>query len=383
MTAGQAPPPVGARDDRRLAADAPPSATWPRLVHRAAPLLLVPALLLAACGKGGGGDAAGGTAADSAVVTAELAVAQVRTFPVTVGALGVVEAAPGHVATLAAPAPTRVLRVLVSGGQRVGRGQPLVELDPTNWTADVHKAEVQRVTAQREYDRASRLADAGILPRKDAETAAAALADANATLVQAQHVRAQAVLRSPIAGVVSRLDARLNAPADPAQTLVEVVDPNGLEVRLSVPPAQASGVRPGQPVQVTAGRDASGRPLGSGTVTGVGAAIDTASGSVEVRASVPRTAGTLFVGQDVFGSVEVAQHPGAVTVPPDALVPSGAGLQVFVVDAKGVAHATPVTVGARHLDAVEIAGGLRGGETVVAKGAYAVQDGARVRRGNP
>jgi RND family efflux transporter MFP subunit len=345
-------------------------------------LLAASALVAAGCGKGGG-DAGDEAAADSAVVTAELAVAQVRSFPVTVGALGVVQAAPGHVAALAAPAPSRVLRIRVSGGQRVVPGQVLVELDPTSWAADARKAEVQRVAAQREYDRASRLADAGILPRKDAETAAAALADANAALVQARHVAAQAVLRSPIAGVVSRLDARLNGPADPAQTLVEVVDPSGLEVHLSLPPAQASGVRPGMAVQVAAGRDATGAPLGSGTVTGVGAAIDTTSGSVDVRASVPRTAGALFVGQDVYGSIEVARHPAAVSVPPEALVPAGAGLQVFVVDAKGVAHATPVTVGARHAGAVEIASGLRGGETVVAKGAYAVQDGARVRRGSP
>jgi HlyD family secretion protein len=99
---------------------------------------------------------------------------------------------------------------------------------------------------------------------------------------------------------------------------------------------------------------------------------------------VPRTAGALFIGQDVYGSIEVAEHPGAVTVPPEALVPAeGGGLQVFVVDARGIAHATPVTVGARHEDAVEVASGLKGGETVVAKGAYGVQDGARIRRGAP
>ncbi|HET6230995.1 MAG TPA: efflux RND transporter periplasmic adaptor subunit [Longimicrobiaceae bacterium] len=339
----------------------------------------------AGCKKGGEAAAAGDAAAADSIpeVTAELAVAQVRAFPVTIGALGVVGAAPGHMADLAAPAPTRVLRILVAPGQRVARGQPLVELDATAWEADARKAEAARTTAQQAYDRAARLSAAGIVPRKDAEAAAAALADARAALVTAAHTRAQATLRSPIPGVVSSVSARLNGPADPAQTLVQVVDPAGLEVSLSLPPEKASGIRGGMPVRVMAGRDASGVLLGTGVVAGVGAAIDTASGSVQVRATIPHASGNLFVGQDVYAEIGIAEHPAAVTVPPEALVPEGTGLRVFVVDAKGIAHAQEVTVGARHPDAVEVTSGLKGGETVVGKGAYGVQDGARIRRGTP
>jgi membrane fusion protein (multidrug efflux system) len=336
---------------------------------------------LAACSRKGGGNAA--DAETPAVVAAQTAVAQVQDFAVTVTALGVVQATPGHVAALAAPAQARVAAVYVSTGQPVARGQALVALDPTVFAAEVRRTDVARAAAQAEYDRARRLADAGILPRKDAETAAAALADANAAAIQARHTAAQAVLRSPIPGVVSTVEARLNAQADPAQTLVQVVDPRGLEVHLSLPPEQAGQVRPGQAVHVSAGRAAGGPLLGDGVVSGVGAVIDTANGSVEVRATLTHPAGNLFVGQDVFAAVDVARHAAAVTVPAAAVVPQGEGFQVFVVDAKGVAHATPVTVGARHADVVEIASGLRGGETVVAGGAYGVQDGARIGRAAP
>lgn len=329
-----------------------------------------------------GGDA-GGDAADSAVVTAQTAVAQVQDFAVTVTAMGVVDATPGHVAALAAPSQARVAAVYVSAGQAVARGQALVALDPTVFAAEVRRTDVARVTAQAEYDRARRLADAGILPRKDAETAASALADANAAEIQARHTAAQAVLRSPIPGVVSSVQARLNAQADPATTLVQVVDPQGLEVHLSLPPDQAGQVRPGQAVHLSAGRTAGGPLLGDGVVSGIGAVIDTANGSVQVRTTLTHPAGNLFVGQDVFATIDVAHHAAAVTVPTTAVVPVGEGFQVFVVDAKGVAHATPVTVGARHADVVEIASGLRGGETIVADGAYGVQDSARIRRGAP
>jgi RND family efflux transporter MFP subunit len=337
-------------------------------------------LAVAACGKQGGAEEAGGGAATPPEVVAQTAVAQVQTFPVTVTALGLVDAAPGHVAELAAPAQARVVRIFVSTGQAVAAGQPLVALDQTVFAAEVRRTDVARVTAQQAYERARRLADAGILPRKDAETAAAALADANAAAIAARHTAAQATLRSPISGIVAAVGARLNAQADPATTLVQVVDPRGLELHLSVPPDQAGRIQPGQPVHLSVGRAAGGAALGDGVVTGIGAVIDTANGSVDVRAALTRPAGRLFVGQDVFATIDVAEQANVVTVPATALVPAEGGQQVFVVDAKGIAHATPVAVGERQGDRVAITRGLSGGETVVAQGAYGVQDGAHVRR---
>ncbi|HEX6751110.1 MAG TPA: efflux RND transporter periplasmic adaptor subunit [Longimicrobium sp.] len=337
-------------------------------------------LALAACG-GKGGDGGGDEEAEAAPeVVAQTAVAQAQAFPVTVTALGVVDAAPGHVAELAAPVQARVTRIFVTTGQAVAAGQPLVALDQTVFAAEVRRTDVARVTAQQAYQRARRLADAGILPRKDAEAAAAALADANAAAIAARSTLGQATLRSPISGIVAAVNARLNAQADPATTLVQVVDPAGLEIHLSMPPEQAGRIQPRQPVHLSAGRDAGGPALGEGVVTGVGAVIDTANGSVDVRAALTRPAGRLFVGQDVLASIEVAAGAGVVTVPAAALVPAEGGEQVFVVDAQGVAHARPVAVGERRQDVVAITRGLRGGETVVAQGAYGVQDGARVRR---
>jgi len=334
-----------------------------------------------ACGKKEGGDEEGGDeAGPTPEVVAQTAVAQVRSFPVTVTALGLVDAAPGHVAELAAPAQARVTRIYVATGQAVRAGQPLVALDPTVFAAEVRKTDVARATAQQAYARARRLADAGILPRKDAETAAAALADANAAAIAARSTAAQATLRSPISGVVAALGAKLNAQADPATMLVQVVDPTGLEIHLSVPPDQAGRIHPRQPVHLSVGRAAGGPSLGDGVVTGIGAVIDTANGSVDVRAALTRPAVRLFVGQDVFATIDVAQQANVVTVPAAALVPAGDGQQVFVVDAKGIAHATPVTAGERRQDVVAITRGLNGGETVVAEGAYGVQDGARIRR---
>ena len=51
---------------------------------------------------------------------------------------------------------------------------------------------------------------------------------------------------------------------------------------------------------------------------------------------------------------------------------------VMVVDANNVAHETKVTIGIRTAEKIEIVEGLKGGETVVVEGNYALPDGTKV-----
>jgi RND family efflux transporter MFP subunit len=162
-----------------------------------------------------------------------------------------------------------------------------------------------------------------------------------------------------------------------------VADPGALDIVFGVTPAEAAGIRPSDSVSVTAGEGATRTPLGQGTVSGVGAAVDSVSRVVAVRARLAHPARPLRIGESLFGRIVTAVHARAVAVPAAALVPAGDGYQVFVVDSASVAHARPVTVGARGETLVEIAQGLAAGETVVTRGAYGVEDGAKIVRTPP
>jgi RND family efflux transporter MFP subunit len=319
--------------------------------------------------------------AGPAVVTAATALARVASFPVTLSVLGTVDARPGSEAQLAAPATTRVSRVYVGTGEVVRAGQPLVALDASVWAQQAAGAEATLAAAQQAHERASRLAEEGVGPRKDVEAAAADLARARAALQEAHRTQSLSVLRSPISGVVTAMNAVLSQTVDANAPLVEVVDPSGLEVLFHLSPDDAARVRPGAPVEFSVGSDSAAVPVGRGVVRGVSAAIDTTSGSVPVRASVTAPARTLRIGETVTGRIVVAEHPNAVVIPATALVPADTGVQVFVVDSAGIAHARPVTIGAGTEQAVEVLRGLRGGERVVTEGAYGVAEGARVRSG--
>jgi multidrug efflux system membrane fusion protein len=179
--------------------------------------------------------------------------------------------------------------------------------------------------------------------------------------------------------VVTAVNAVLAQAVDANQPLVEVVDPSGLEVLFHLSPGDAARVSPGAAVELSAGPDSASRAVGSGVVRGVSAAVDSTSGSVTVRAAVTDPSRALRVGETVTGRITLAEHPGAVVIPASAVVPDDGGDRVFVVDSAGVAHARPVTLGARSEDEVEVLRGLRGGERVVTGGAYGVTDGARIQ----
>ena len=314
------------------------------------------------------------------VVTARTVSASVEPFTQLLSAIGVVVSRPGRYAALSAPSPTRIAKVYVSSGQRVAAGAPLVEFEQVAFNAAASAAEAALNTAQRNHDRALRLANEGILPRKDAEQAAADLGKARTDAVNAERARQLSVLRSPVSGVVTKMTAILGAPADAGQVLVEVADPSAFDVVLSLGPTEAGAVKPGARVHLTAGEKTGGDVLGDGNVASIGAAVDTTSRSVAIRVTISSPRRPLRLGESVYGEIAVETRPNAVVVPVDALVPGDepGSYKVFVVDAKGTAIAKDVKVGGRTAAKAEIVEGLAGGEKVVTQGAFAVEDSSKI-----
>ncbi len=332
------------------------------------------ALVAGACHKSGGDE----DAAVQAVVPAQTIVVTPQAFTESMGAIGTVVPRAGHVATLSAPASARVGQVFVTTGQTVQAGQALIELDQASFRAATQAADAALSAAERAADREQRLANEGIAPRKDAEQAAADVAKARADALDAHRAEELSVLKSPIAGVVTRMSATLGASVDPAQPLVEVSDTRALDVLLSVTPTEAARVHSGMKVMLSAGQSASGEPLGVGTVSDISGTVDTATRSVAVRVQVPTARRPLRIGETVYGAIAVSTVPNAIVVPADAVVPEGTEFKVFVVDEKGIAHARPVTLGGRANGQDEITSGLKAGERIVTTGAYGMQDSAKV-----
>ena len=340
-------------------------------------------LLLAACARKDAAESDAGEKPPTPVIAASTTKASVEPFTHTLSAIGSVVARPGRYAALSAPSATRVARVYVTEGQRVSAGTPLVQFEQMEFNAAASGAQAALSASQLAYDRAERLSREGIVPRKDVEQAAAALAAARSAAVTARRAQQLSMLRSPVSGVVTRMSAALGASVDAGQTLVEVADPSAFDVVLSLAPTEAAEVHPGARVTLTAGERSGGEAIGAGTVATVGAAVDSGSRSVPIRVTVTTPRRALRLGESVFGDIAVATRPNAVVVPAESLVPDEGGYKVFVVDARGTALAREVEIGGRTATKVEITKGLSGGETVVTKGAFGVEDSATVGRAVP
>lgn len=318
-----------------------------------------------------------------AQVSATVEPVQTREFDESIEAVGTVTPRTGQVASLAAPAPARVARVFVTAGSNVRAGDPLIEFEHAPFDAAAASAESALRTAEQAAERTQRLADAGVLPRKDAEAATAELANARSNAVAARRIKELTTLRAPIGGAVTRISAVLGANVEPTQQLVDIANVRALDVVLTVSPADAARARVGQRVTLYAGSTATGDSIAIGRVGEVAAVVDSASGGVMVRVTLTETTRTLRISEVVMGRVAVARHANALVVPEEALVPTGEGFQVFTVDSTRVAHATPVTIGGRSSGMVWISDGLSGGEQVVTKGAFGIDDGATVVSAKP
>jgi membrane fusion protein (multidrug efflux system) len=321
---------------------------------------------------------AGDSGDPSALVNVKTAVATIEPFAETISAIGTVNARSGHIASLSPPAPARIAAVYVSQGQKVSAGTALVAFEQAPFVAAAQSAEAALVAAERNYERARRLAEAGIVPTKDADLAATELAQARAAASLARRSAQLATLRAPISGVVTKLNAPLGASMDPTQQIVEVADLGALDIIFNVSPSDAARIAPGASVTLSAGESAKGEPLGVGHITDIGGAVDSATRSVSVRALAPPTARSLRIGETIFGQIATAVHPRAIVIPVTALVPDGDGFKVFVVTAGDIARARPVSVGRRTEASAEILSGLAAGERVVTEGAYGLEDSVKV-----
>ncbi len=328
---------------------------------------------IAACSGSGGEEEQASTS-----VAVRTVIVTPGTFTETIGAIGTISTRPGHSAALSAPGPARISQVSAAVGQRVLPGTTLIVFEQTPFREAARSAEVKLSAAQHAYDRAKSLSTEGILPRKDVEQAAADLAAARAEAVAARRAAQLSILRSPINGVVTRVGAAIGASVDATQPLVEVADPSAVEALLGLSPVEAGKTKVGNRVDLRSGQSASGEPLGVGTVMDVGASVDSVTRNVTVRVTIPAAKRVLRIGETIYGEIETATRATVISIPSEAIVPDGDGFRVFVVDAKNIAHARPVTVGVREPARVEIKSGLAAGERVVTYGAYGLDDGATV-----
>jgi RND family efflux transporter MFP subunit len=325
-------------------------------------------LFLAACGS----DPAKPPAREA--VQAPTAVVRARTVPSSRVIAGTVRSA--NVSPLSARVVGNVVRVHVAEGDRVKRGQLLVEIDSREGQAQAGAAASsvaaaranatnaettwQRYAALRARSSVSQQELDDVKARRDA--ARAELERTRAMADQARTFLDDSAVRSPVDGIVTARLVDPGAQATPGMPLVVVEDSAQFRVEVMVP--EHLVVRAGDPVRL----EWSGGSRQS-VVTRVQPNVDASTRSSLVQINV---GDALRSGTFVHVHFRSGDH-AALVVPPGAIVRRGALTTVFVVGNDGVARMRLITLGAND----EVLSGLDDGERVVTEPSR-VTDGARV-----
>jgi membrane fusion protein (multidrug efflux system) len=300
--------------------------------------------------------------ADKAVAV-ELAAVRAEAALEVVQALGNLRAA--QTTMLRPEVAGRIVRLPVADGQRVARGQLLVQLDDAVQRAQAQQASAQADTAASNLKRARELQAQGFVSDSAVEQAEGQLkvAQAQLALARAQVQRLQ--VRAPFAGVLGIRQVSLGDYLKEGAELFTLEDSSRLWADFRVPEQMAGRVRAGQALSLSV--DALGGQRLNGVVEAVDSQADANGRALLVRARLTQTAPGLRSGLFVRVSLELGRREQATWVPEEALVPQGGKVFVFRVQG-GVAEKLAVQTGARKPGWVELLGGVAAGDQVVAAG---------------
>ena len=264
----------------------------------------------------------------------------------------------------------RVAKLGFADGQRVQRGQLLVQLDDTLQQAQMLQAQAQASIARTNLQRSRELLAQNFVSQSavDQNAAAMQVADAQVALAQAQLARMKVV--APFDGTLGIRSVQLGDYVKDGADLVGLEDLSALHVEFTLPERYISRVRTGQDVEMAL--DALPGRVFKARIVALDSQVDPNGRALRVRAAVDNAGAMLKPGMFARPRVVFAVREGAVVVPEEALVPLGGKQLIFVVaegeDGKKVSKRMDAKIGLRLPGKVEILEGLKPGDQVVTAG---------------
>lgn len=153
-----------------------------------------------------------------------------------------------------------VVSVTVDAGDRVAKGQVLVELNHAQAQADLARAQARAIVAHEDWIRAQALSADKAIATRTYELAKAADQEAQADLQSAQIELDNTYLKSPLDGIVVQRTVEVGDILERSQTALTLADTDHAWVAANVEETKVSRVEVGQGVRITL--DAGGKLTG-------------------------------------------------------------------------------------------------------------------------
>jgi len=291
---------------------------------------------------------------------------------------GILEPPPGRLAEVAAPVSGLIQvadnRNAPSPGDRVSAGQILAILAPVEGNESFATQRARLVASELEFERATRLYEAGAVPRKRFEEAGRELEVARVTLEALGGGQGGGFgfeVRAPFSGVISARQMELGRRVSAGDPLFTLLDPTVVLLRVRVPARFGLELNEIRGASFTV--EGSAHVFRAERVVSVGSVVDPATRSIPVTFQVSNPDGHLKIGMLADARLLLDEGVEGVVVPSSAILNED-GLSVAYVQTEGESFERRIlTVGPSDGERTLVEAGLAAGERVVVAGAYQVR----------
>ncbi len=336
-----------------------------------------------------------------AAIPVTTAKAQHQDVPVFLDGLGTVQAL--NVVSIKAQVSGTLLSLPAHEGQEVHKGDIIAQIDPRPYQAALDQANAQKQedqatlsASQLDLKRYRSLAKSDFAPvqQVDDQTATvnkttAAIAADTAAVETAQINLDYCTIRAPFDGRVGLYQVDVG-------NLIQVASQTGIltitqdkpiaavftlpeDELVQVQDAMSRETKTGGAVQVSVFDSTNSNKLAQGTLLTPNNTIDTATGTITLRAIFDNKDDHLWPGQFINARVLVNTVKNAVTIPELAVEHGPNGLFVYTVAPNQTVDVTNVKIGYQDNGFSVVTAGLSGGETVVVSGQSRLSPGVHVK----
>ncbi len=270
-----------------------------------------------------------------------------------------------------------------------------VKFDPLQ-TPDVMQVKAQLDWTKTDLDRATKLVEAGDVPRTiydqaltqknlaqaryqaalDAISQQVAIIDQQRAAINlSRKSLTDTVVRSPISGAVKEKFQARGAFVPVGGKIVTLVRTNPIRLRADIPESSVSAVRVGQTISVTT--DAFPNRTFTGRVTRLGTSLSEQTRALPVEAVIGNPSNILRPGMFAKSQLVTNRNGSAIMVPTKAVFTIAGIIKVFVIE-NGKAVEKLVKTGLTDEELIEITEGINEGDQVATSNTDKLQQGSTV-----
>lgn len=272
-------------------------------------------------------------------------------------------------------------KIFVDEGHFVREGQPMFQIMPALYKAELQKAEAEASFASIEYENTKSLADSNVVSKNELALAKAKLDQARASVLLAETHLGFTQIKAPFSGIMDRFFVRQGSLLAEGDLLTILADNSKIWVYFNVPEAEYLDYKSNVPSDsvlhvelLMANNKLFGYP---GKVETIEADFNNETGNIAFRATFANPKGLLRHGET--GSILMpVKLDDALIIPQKATFEILEKKYVFVVDKDNVLHQREVTVAAELPDIYIIKDGLTESDKILLEGLRKVRDSQEI-----